>query len=359
MALRIRKDVERIPHWPADTALPRERNIRTALGALTAPWRRLLRRFLAGQERHKRILIAVQILYAMLFTGWLIVSHSWPAPDLVAIFLLLFALLLARPLHFLRDWTPFIVLVLGYIALTGIADGLIAEAHVQFPIDADRWLFHGVVPTLWLQEHLYTPGHAHWYDYAATFMYDLHFVVPLVLAFIFWLWRPSHYWRFVVSYVLLCYAGFVTYTLYPMAPPWWADRVGRLPTVHLILYEVRYASLANPIVVLSEHFQPNPVAAMPSLHAAFPVLVWLVLWRVFPRWGWAAIIYPLAMAFSVVYLGEHYMIDVLAGWLYGTAAFAIVWGVRWHRSAPKDRPTPPLPRRLDPVAVPVRVSMRR
>jgi membrane-associated phospholipid phosphatase len=337
----------------------RERSDGGGRGALSAA-RRGYRAFLAGQDRHRRILLAVQILYALLFTGWLIVSHSWPAPDLVAIFLLLFAILLARPLHFLRDWTPFLVLVLGYIALTGIADGLISKAHVQFPIDADRWLFHGTVPTLWLQSHLYTPGHAHWYDYLATIMYDMHFVVPLVIAFAFWMWRPRVYWRFVIAYVLLCYAGFVTYTLFPMAPPWWADRVGNLPTVHLIIYEVHYAQVANPIVALSSHFQPNPVAAMPSLHAAFPVLVWLVLWRVFPKWGWAAVIYPALMAFSVVYLGEHYVIDVLAGWLYAAVVFAIVWGLRPERKTATQPQPIPRSRALVPVSVPaVRASRDR
>lgn len=289
------------------------------------------RRYRGGQDGHGRLLLAVQLAYVLLFTGWLLITHSWPAPDLIAVFLLLFALLAARGVHFLRDWSPFVLLLLGYIALTGIAQGLAAHAHVQFPIDVDRKLFGGTLPTLWLQSHLYTPGHPHFWDYIATFMYPMHFIVPLVVAFVFWMWRPKFYWRFVGSYLLLCYAGFLTYLLYPMAPPWWANSVGKLPTVHLIIYEVHYAKVSNPIVLMTQLFKPNPVAAMPSLHAAFPMLVFLVLWRVFPRWGWISVLYPLVMAFSVVYMGEHYVIDVLAGFAYALTAFAIFWGPRLHR----------------------------
>jgi membrane-associated phospholipid phosphatase len=69
----------------------------------------------------------------------------------------------------------------------------------------------------------------------------------------------------------------------------------------------------------------NPVAAMPSLHAAFTLLVALFLWRS-ARWWWriALALYPLAMGFTLMYFGEHYAVDVLAGWLYAVAAYAAV-----------------------------------
>ncbi len=272
-----------------------------------------------------RLLLVLQIAYALLFTGYLIFTHTWPAPDVVAVFLLCFALLAARGVSFLRDWSPLVLLLLGYVGLTGIVSGLVADAHIGLPISIDRFLFHGVVPTIWLQQHLYTPGQITWYDYLATFLYPMHFIVPLVLAFFFWIWRKPVYWQFVISYLVLCYAGFLTYLLFPMAPPWWAAQTGQLPPVHAILNEVTYGGLSNPMVLATQFFKPNPVAAMPSLHAAFPVLVWLVLWRLWPRWGFAAIIYPLAMTWAVIYLGEHYVIDCLVGWLYAGAAFWLVW----------------------------------
>jgi membrane-associated phospholipid phosphatase len=64
---------------------------------------------------------------------------------------------------------------------------------------------------------------------------------------------------------------------------------------------------------------------MPSLHAAFALLFSLYLWRLVPRYARPLLaLYPVAMAFALVYLGEHYMVDCVAGWIYAFAAFASV-----------------------------------
>jgi membrane-associated phospholipid phosphatase len=68
----------------------------------------------------------------------------------------------------------------------------------------------------------------------------------------------------------------------------------------------------------------NEVAAVPSLHAALALLVALSAW---PRRGWARPLvaaYPLAMALAIVYTGEHYVSDVLLGWLYAVASYAAI-----------------------------------
>lgn len=333
---------------------------------LRAP-RAVVSRYSNAQHRHWRIVATVEVLYALLFSGWLIYSHTYPAPDLVAIFLLLFAFLAARGFSFLRDWSPFILLLLAYVGLTGLQTGLAQHAHLQFPINADRAIFRGVLPTTWLQSHLWRPPRARWYDYLAVVLYPLHFVVPLVVAFVLWMWRKRFYWRFVASYLLLSYAGFVTYVLYPMAPPWWAANAGRIPPVASIIDQVQFGVVVNPVVLATQFFKPNPVAAMPSIHAAFPVLVWLVTWRVWPRFGWALVLYPLGVAFAVVYLGEHYVIDVLAGWLYAAIAFALVWvmgsrswvGENGRQPSAVSYELPPMSDYRRRAAVPVRLVVRR
>jgi membrane-associated phospholipid phosphatase len=67
------------------------------------------------------------------------------------------------------------------------------------------------------------------------------------------------------------------------------------------------------------------VAAVPSLHAAYPVLVLLFFWGRARPWLRALLVaYPLAMAFTLVYGGEHYVFDVVLGWVYAVAVFAAV-----------------------------------
>jgi membrane-associated phospholipid phosphatase len=305
--------------------------------SLPVGWARLMARYRGALEQHRRMLLAWQVLYLIAFLGFeLLGAEVWPAgPDLIVVWLLGFAILTAQGVRFLRDWTPFLVLVLAYMALPGLTPGLLQRVHIGFPVTVDRWLGRGQLPTLRLQAFLWDGGQLHWYDFLATVLYLLHFLIPLVLAFCFWLWRRPLYWRFVRTYLVLMYTGFLIYLIYPMAPPWWASEQGRIPAVQPVLSQVHWHGLGNPIGMLSATFHPDEVAAMPSLHAAFSLLVCLVLWQLWPRWGRLVVLYPLAMGFAVIYSGDHYLIDVLAGWLLAAVVFALVW--RRGREQPAEQ----------------------
>jgi len=71
-------------------------------------------------------------------------------------------------------------------------------------------------------------------------------------------------------------------------------------------------------------FGGNPVAAMPSIHAAFPLMIFFFLFKWNKKVGLAIIPYVLGVWFAVIYLGEHYFIDVAMGALYATVIFIIV-----------------------------------
>lgn len=83
--------------------------------------------------------------------------------------------------------------------------------------------------------------------------------------------------------------------------------------VHRITRASNAGVTRDPEQVYTFFTDPNPIAAMPSLHQAFTLLMALVLWRE-RRWlGVLGGLYALAMGASLVYLGEHYLVDVLAG----------------------------------------------
>jgi membrane-associated phospholipid phosphatase len=75
----------------------------------------------------------------------------------------------------------------------------------------------------------------------------------------------------------------------------------------------------------------NQIAAMPSLHSAFALLAVVFVGSACAGGGGPLLAaYPLAMTFTLMYGGEHWMIDVLAGWAYVLVTLAVVGGAeRW------------------------------
>jgi membrane-associated phospholipid phosphatase len=240
--------------------------------------------------------------------------------------------------RFLLEWAPFMGVLFVYDRLRGIADGLLFPAHELPQIHMDAWIFGTPVPTVWLQHHLWHgAAHIHWWDYAVWFVYVTHFFGTLFVAGALWLWWHDRFARFATMVCVLALAGFATYVLYPAEPPWMAARHGDIGQANRIIGVVwprvplaHYGSLFE-----KGQSYANNVAAMPSLHAAYALLICLYLWRyVSPRWRVLLALYPPAMAFALVYTGEHYLIDCLAGWVYATAVYFAVSFVFERRRVP-------------------------
>jgi membrane-associated phospholipid phosphatase len=228
------------------------------------------------------------------------------------------------------EWLPFIGVLFVYDRLRGVADGLLFRARELPQIRLENFLFGTPAPTVWLQSHLWHgAGDLRWWDYAAWFVYLTHFFATLVVAAILWTWWHDKFARFATMVCVLALTGFATYVLYPAVPPWMAARQGNLGeanrSIGIIWQHVPIAHFGS----LFEKGQryANNVAAMPSLHAAYALLITLYLWKLVPRaWRPLLALYPPAMAFALVYTGEHYVVDCIAGWLYAVATFfAMNW----------------------------------
>jgi membrane-associated phospholipid phosphatase len=216
----------------------------------------------------------------------------------------------------LLDWLPFTAVLVVYDVSRGIADGVGLPLHVSDVAAADRDLFGGTVPTVWLQQHFLDPGSPHWYDALATLVYTSHFIATPAVAAVLWL-RSREIWKaFAVRVVVLSLAGLVTYVVFPAAPPWYAAREGVIdPVIRASSRGWLWLHVNHAGNLLSEgQAAVNPVAAMPSLHTAFATLIALFgLSHLRSRWRWLVLLYPMAMGLSLVYLGEHYVVDLLGG----------------------------------------------
>jgi membrane-associated phospholipid phosphatase len=215
--------------------------------------------------------------------------------------------------------------------LRGYAHDLSPHPYWLPQLNAERFLFGRPIPTVRLQELLWD-WHVRWYDAFLIDINRIHFIVPPTLGFVFWLRNRYLFFRYALTFIVISYAGALTFLLFPAAPPWAASQRHLIPPVVRIT-DFQHAAAAVPTGVgpLYGLLHRNPYAAIPSLHGGYSFLVFLFVvaafWR--SRWRWPvfvlAALYPAAQGFSVVYTANHYIVDLLIGYAYAAAAF---FGVR-------------------------------
>jgi membrane-associated phospholipid phosphatase len=229
----------------------------------------------------------------------------------------------------LLDWLPFTLVLVVYDLSRGLATLVGLPLHESDIAAADRALFGGTVATVWLQHHFLHPGAPQWYDAAATLVYTSHFLATPIVAAVLWLRDRVRWLQFITRIIALSIAGLITYVIFPAAPPWYAARDGVIgPAIRGTSRGWIWLHVNHAGNLLSEgQAASNPVAAMPSLHTAFATIIALFLaQRVHNRWRWLFALYPIVMGLSLVYLGEHYVVDVVAGVLYALAVhFLVGW----------------------------------
>ncbi|MDP5182421.1 phosphatase PAP2 family protein [Blastococcus sp. BMG 814] len=252
-----------------------------------------------------------------------------------------------RLVHLLVDWLPLVAVLLAYDATRGLADGLGMPVHVREVADADRWFTGGVLPTVWLQEHV----RADWWKAVATLVYSSHFVLTPVVLAVLWLRDRARWARCARLVVALSLAGLVTYVLYPAAPPWLAAKQGVIEPVGRISnagWEVLGLPRAGVLLETGQG-QVNLVAAVPSLHTAFAVLMCIVLLPL-ARYGWqraGLVAYAVLMPVVLVWSGEHYVVDTLLGAAYACAVVLLAPPAgRLARAGARRAAARPLPWRV-------------
>lgn len=263
----------------------------------------------------------VGALGAIVWLGIFITHPSFPTPDKLVILIVLIAMMFNQAIEAVKRFVPFVALLLVYESFRGLATHLNNHVHYTFMIKVDKFLGFGQLPTTRLQSWWWH-GHVRWYDFLFYLVYMLHFVLPLALAVIVWRTRDRFYWRYVTSFVVLSFAGFLTYVLYPAAPPWLAAERGYLVPMTRVSSYVWGALGIQDFPSVYNKISPNLVAAVPSLHAAYATLIAIIVTRWFNgRWRWLVWIYPLLMYLGTIYMGEHYLFDAVLGSAYAVLAY--------------------------------------
>lgn len=265
-------------------------------------------------------LVALAMAYLAGITAIMIWRGISVSPDYLLLLLVPVALLSGRLVGYLRDWVPFVALFLAYEAMRGVAGHTGIPAQVQAPADLEQWVFGGTLPTVQVQHLVAWAGLSGPSDLAATVVYFCHFAVPVGIGMALWLVDRPAFLRFTTALLGMSFVAFIIYLLAPTAPPWWAQDHGVVGGFR----HVMSTSLPSAVSPYYRSLNPNPTAALPSLHAAYPFLGYLALRRTSRLGGGLALGWCVLVWTSVVYLGEHYVVDVIAGVALATAAWAVV-----------------------------------
>jgi hypothetical protein len=250
-------------------------------------------------------------------------TPSFPTPDKLVVFLTFVFMIFGQALEMLKRVLPFAAILLVYESFRGIATHLNAHVNWLWMPGMDRTLAGGHLPTAVLQSWWWH-GHVQWYDFVFYVPYMLHFVLPFTLALIIWKTRESWYWRYITTFLVVSFAGFLTFAAFPAAPPWMASNSGFIEPITRVSSQVWFALGVHDFPSVYNKITPNPVAAVPSLHAAYSTLIALYVIVLFKsRWRWLVVVYPMLIYVGTIYQGEHYMIDEILGALYGVGAFLV------------------------------------
>jgi membrane-associated phospholipid phosphatase len=228
------------------------------------------------------------------------------------------ALAVVRPRTRLRDAGMYALqmwmFVMGHELPYDDPDAARSRLRVGYPIRVDRMLGRGQLPNARLQRALAGLGRRNAIDRALSWVHWVWFFEPhSALAWIL-ARHPEHFARSARQMSAVYDIGCVIYYAVPTAPPWWASEQGYTDEkVRRIMQEVGEEEWGRAWPVLYDTLGGNPWAAMPSLHFATSLMAALLLAETGPVEGVAGWTYAGALGFALVYLGEHYLVDLLAG----------------------------------------------
>lgn len=246
-----------------------------------------------------------------------------------------------RPRQFARDWW-FVLVALILWDLSGPLAALSPlPPHWNLMIGVDKFLGFGHDPVEVVQRHLASGTRVNALDVLTSITYNLHVPEPFIAGYLLWRLSRPVYFLFAWSLLILLFLGLVTYVLFPAAPPWVAsewwhlippgvtNRFGPTLAMHPLPFH------GSPVIAFTQ-WNGDPIAAFPSEHAAIPMLELLAFGLVLGRRAYAWFgLWVLWVLFTIVYLGEHWITDAIAGYLYAAGIFlAVLWFLRRSRMMP-------------------------
>jgi membrane-associated phospholipid phosphatase len=221
---------------------------------------------------------------------------------LFALALLPLTLILGRTAQFVREIAPFLVLLLSYEALQGVAGSLALSPIIHATAGRASYGFLEAFQSAFLSPDLTD---------IMSVLYGLHFLLVMGSAVLLWYSNKSLYKRYVYSLVVCSYMSLAFYIIAPSAPPWYNGLVTNL--LANTSSQAGSSSLIGELARFGGMIESDKLAAFPSLHAAYVVLFGYFTIKLRRIYGLISIPITAGVLFSTIYLGQHYVVDLVGG----------------------------------------------
>lgn len=212
-----------------------------------------------------------------------------------------------------RSWLPFVSILLSYEALAGVVGSYASSKTIfsLYPIDKFLWGFN---VTGWVQSTFYSPTMTQ----ITSYFYTLHFPLVVITSATLWYFNRRLFGKYTATMIITSYAALATFILLPTAPPWYQH-------VAVNLYQSTGASvLPNALSSAISMIESDQFAAFPSLHMAYATIFSYFMIKLDRRLAFIALPVTGGIMFSTLYLGEHYVIDLIAGVAYALIPILVV-----------------------------------
>lgn len=219
---------------------------------------------------------------------------------------------------FLKKWIPFISAFLLYEFIRGWADNLSPTYNITlyWIYDLEKKLF-SLLPTQSLQQHLL--NYKSLINVLVLF-YSTFFYFSFLMAFVIYLKNSKLFSQYANRFILLTYFSLCIFFILPTAPPWMVSESKNLGLIRVV-YNNTLLSNFSSFTTYQYFVHGNPVAAMPSLHTAWPAFSAIFIQTHLKKW-WSKLLFiiPLTISAAVIVMAEHYVLDVVVGWIFAIVA---------------------------------------
>jgi hypothetical protein len=300
---------------------------------------------IAKPTKRRTVAIVAAVSTGYLLLSYLLIGFKPEQIVLVVLFNTLYFISDATR-KFITGFSIFIVFWIVFDYMKAYPNYLFNTVHIKGLYDTEKQLFGIPVSGMLLTPNEYWLRHENNFLNIITGIFYLCWV-PVPLAFAAWLFfkNKTQFLYFSLTFLLANLLGFALYYIYPAAPPWYVQQYGfrlqaNVPGNAAGLE--RFDRLLNVGVFKSLYAKSSNVfAAMPSLHASYPLIV--LYYGLKNKLGLINIAFTIIMLgiwFSAVYNSHHYILDILVG--IGCAVIAITFfqwlvnNVNWAKRQMKE-----------------------